>query len=169
MRQQASYWSVCCPISHSDLDHRRHSIIQQTPHYEMSMDDSLTPYHSANPTLWSVNGWFVYTLSFSKPHNMKCQWMIRVHPIIQQTPHYEVSMDDSCTPYHSANPTLWSVNGWFVYTLSFSNPHTMKCQWLIRVHPNWCFGHLGHDVWLATSWRIVLDTSQVIVTSISSF
>ena len=114
---------------------RVHPIIQQTPHYVVSMGDSCTPYYSANPTLWSVNGWFVYTLSFSKPHIMKCQWVIHVHPIIQQTPHYEVSMGDSCTPYHSANLTLCSVNGWFVYTLLFSKPHIMKCQWVIHVHP----------------------------------
>ena len=107
---------------------RIHPIIQQTPHYEVSIGDSCTPYHLANPTLWSVNGWFVYTLSFNKPHTMKCQWVIRIHPIIQQTPHYEVSIGDSCTPYHLANPTLWSVNGWFVYTLSFNKPHTLKCE-----------------------------------------
>ena len=70
----------------------------------------------------------MYTLSFSKPHTMKCQWVIRAHSIIQQTSHYVVSMGDSCTPYYSANPTLWSVNGWFMYTLLFSKPHTKKSK-----------------------------------------
>ena len=114
---------------------RIHPIIQETPHYEVSMGYSCTPYHSLNPTLWSGSRWVMYTLSFSEPHTMKCQWVIRVHPIIQQTPHYEVSMGDSCTPYHSANLTLYSVNGWFMYTLLFSKPHIMKCQWVIHVHP----------------------------------